>query len=298
MRIGTAEPNSTFTSQGRAIARVFGDIGYKRPIAIVDATFASTENARKLQDGALDFGFMAANWIGRAARGDRPFESPIDLRLVAPMNRGPMYFIARADSGLTQVRDLRGKRVSVGPEHSGTRQHAHSILEPLGLTFADLTPVFLDFAQGAEALARGEIDAQLQCPYPNEVMKKLDADVDLRVLDLSEEELDSVVRASPVYEPTRLRKGSLRALRGESVQPGVLNVLVTHASVPADLVRFAAANIHDHAGRLETLNPLFLGLPALFAPFLRDPENFRLEGVALHPGAVEACRALTPPRAS
>jgi hypothetical protein len=44
---------------------------------------------------------------------------------------------------------------------SGMTQHARVILSTLGLTFADFTPVYLDFAAGAEALVRGEADAQL-----------------------------------------------------------------------------------------------------------------------------------------
>ena len=125
------------------------------------------------QANDIDFGFMASNWIGRAKNGEAPFAQKIDLRMAAPMNAGPLFFIARADSDLRTVSDLRGRRLVVGPEKSGMTQHARVILGALGLTFADVTPIFLDFAAGAEALERGEADAQLQCPIPNKVMTAL-----------------------------------------------------------------------------------------------------------------------------
>ena len=116
---------------------------------------------------------MASNWIGRAKNGEAPFAQAIDLRMVAPMNAGPLFFIARADSDLRTVRDVRGRRLVVGPQMSGMAQHARVILGALGLTFDDITPLYLDFAAGAEALVRGEADAQLQCPIPNKVMTAL-----------------------------------------------------------------------------------------------------------------------------
>ncbi len=147
------------------------------PVEVSISAHASVENANRLDGDDIDFGFMASNWIGRAKNGEAPFTQKIDLRMVAPMNAGPLFFIARADSDLRTVTDLRGRRLVVGPEQSGMAQHARVILGALGLTFADFTPIFLDFAAGAEALERGEADAQLQCPIPNKVMTALAARV-------------------------------------------------------------------------------------------------------------------------
>ncbi len=291
MRIGTAEANSTFTTQGHALGQVLRETGYDGPIEIIDARFASTENAQKLEDGELDFGFIASNWVGRARRGDAPFAQPVDLKIVAPMNAGPMYFIASANSSIGSLHDLRGKIVSVGPENSGTRQHAASILSALGISFSDITPVYLDFANGAEALKRGDVDAQLQCPYPNRVMTALDASHDLKVIDLSADDLAQVISKFPVYRRVVLPSGSLRALKADSLQPAVLNVLVTHARADDELVESMAATIFRHASDLAQLNGLFQGLPDLFLALGREGEgSLRFDGVDLHPAARKAYR--------
>src|SRR5262249_28622954 len=98
---------------------------------------------------------MAANWIGRAKNGEPPFTQPIDIRMVAPMNAGPLFFVTRADADIGTVADLRGRRVAVGMKTSGMVQHAHNIFGVLGLRFLDFTPIYLDFAAGADALAAG-----------------------------------------------------------------------------------------------------------------------------------------------
>jgi TRAP transporter TAXI family solute receptor len=292
VRIGTAEPDSTFLSQGFALKTVFDRVPALAPVEVSTSAHASVENANRLEANAIDFGFMASNWIGRAKNGEAPFTQIIDLRMVAPMNAGPLFFITRADSDLRSVTDLRGRRLVVGPEKSGMAQHARVILGALGLTFADLTPIFLDFAAGAEALERGEADAQLQCPIPNKVMTSLAARVLLRVLPYAPVDLDAVLRVVPFYRHTVMRKGAIRGLDAEVAQAAVVNVLVTHARTADSIVGEVASTILAAREELPQLNPLFDGIAALFEP-LRSDGAAALEfgGVALHPGALAAYRA-------
>jgi len=291
VRIGTAEANSTFLGQGLALKTVLERVPALGPVEVSVSAHASVENANRLQAGEIDFGFMASNWIGRAKNGEAPFAAKIDLRMVAPMNAGPLFFIASANSALRTVRDLRGRRLVAGPEKSGMAQHARVILGALAMSFADLTPLYLDFAAGAEALARGGADAQLQCPIPNKVMTALDARAEIRVLPYAASDLETVLRAVPFYRRTVMRRGALRALDKDVAQPAVVNVLVTHARVAEATVREVTAAIFAAREELPRLNALFDGMAALFAP-LRAEGAGALEfgGVALHPGAVAAYR--------
>ena len=286
IRIGTAEPESTFLTQGEALAAVLPAHGAPGPYEVVTSPSASIDNANRLHRGEIELGFMAANWIGRAKRGDNPFAQPIDLAMVAPMNVGPLFFIARADSGISTFDDLAGKRVVVGPAGSGMTQHAHTMLAAFGRTIDHIKPVYLHFAEGAKALAGGEVDAQLQCPIPNKVMTELDAAVPLNVLRFADAELDQLLAKVPFYRRAVIRKGALRALAADTVQPGVLNVLVTRASADTgDIVRITSA-LMGGARDLARRNALFDGLDALFDAVRR--EGLRLlepDGVKLHDGA-------------
>src|SRR5258706_13636623 len=96
IRIGTAEPDSTFLGQGRALKTVLDREPKLAPVAVLESPHASVDNANRLHTGELDFGFMAANWVGRARDASAPFRQPIDLRMAAPVNAGPLFFIARA----------------------------------------------------------------------------------------------------------------------------------------------------------------------------------------------------------
>jgi len=292
MKIGTAEPNSTFLTQGLALASIFEKAGLG-PVEVLEARSASIENAESLARGDIDFGFMAANWIGRAMRGEQPFSAPTPLRMVAPMNLGPMFFIVPADSDVKSVEGLRGMRVSVGPATSGTAQHARCILGALGISFDDFTPLYMDFASGAQALRSGGIDAQLQCPIPNRTMSALDSSFDLRVLGFAPGGLEKVLADYPVYGCALMRKGQLRCLDADSRQPGVRNVLVTHErQSPATVEAVVRATVGG-ADELERLNALFTGIGELWLPLRTQGESaLSFEGVPLHEGACAAYRGL------
>jgi uncharacterized protein len=291
IRIGTSERDGTFHSQGLALKSICAPRADLAGIEVLESRSASVDNANRLHVGEIEFGFLASNWIGRARTGKPPFARPIDLRMAAPMNAGPLFFIARADAPIRTIDELRGKRVSVGLQTSGMVQHVHAILGALGMSFADFAPVYLDFAAGADALAAGEVDAQFQCPIPNKVMTDLAARVDLKVIPYAGGQIETVIRAVPHYRSTVMRQGVIRGLEADVAQLAVVNVLVTHARVPAPTVCQMVAAVIAGTDELPHLNPLFAGLQDLWQP-LRQQGAVALEfgGVPLHPGALQAYR--------
>jgi TRAP transporter TAXI family solute receptor len=291
IRIGTSERGGTFYSQGSALKTIFERQPELAPVELVESKSASTENAGRLEADKIEFGFMASNWIGRARNGEAPFGKPMDLAMAAPMNAGPLFFVVRAESPIRSFSDLRARRIAVGPRTSGMVQHAHCIFGALGMSFSDFEPIYLDFAAGADALAAGDIDAQLQCPIPNAVMTNLARRVGLRILPYERDELEKVMQAVPYYRRTVMRKGAIRGLDADSPQVAVVNVLVSHRRVPEATVCAAVEAIVASWDELGRLNPLFLDMGELFQP-LRSQGAAALEfgGVTLHAGAVRAYR--------
>ncbi len=288
IRIGTAEDNSTFLMQGRALAAHLQCKTALGPFEVLTSPAASIDNANRLQRGEIDLGFMAANWIGPARRGEAPFTTAIDLKLVAPMNLGPLFFIARADSSIKRFDDLAGKRVAVGPTKSGMAQHARTMLAALGRATDWFEAVHLGFAEGAEALRTKRIDAQLQCPIPNPVMTALDQSTALRVIEHDEKQLERLLAGVPFYRRAIMAKGQLRALEADSAQPGVLNVLVCHAGADAGCIADIAAAIASGARDLGAADALFESLDAQMISYRNGTADAEIDGVGLHEGARRA----------
>jgi uncharacterized protein len=289
LRIGTSEAGGTFHSQGLALAGLFNRTRPNAETCVVSTTAASIDNANRLHRAEIEFGFMASNWIGRAKDGTAPFTHAIALRMVSPGNAGPIFFVTLANSPIKTVSDLRGKRVSVGTFGSGMVEHVQTMFKVLAIPFNAITPIYLGFAEGAEALMRGEVAAQFQPPIPNRVMTDLSARANVRVVPYGPGQLEKILSAVPFYRKVTLEKAAFRGVTEDIPQVAVVNVIVAHERVPQAAVHDMAATIVSNLDTLPNLNPLFKGLKDLFDPLrIKGPSEFEFGGVTLHPAAIEA----------
>ncbi|MPZ77337.1 MAG: TAXI family TRAP transporter solute-binding subunit [Deltaproteobacteria bacterium] len=289
LRMGTSERGGTFYTQGAAFTELFNRGRPDADQCVVQTTDASIHNAEQLDRGELEFGFMASNWIGRAKNASPPFTRKIELRMVAPANAGPMFFIKRADSPIQSVADFQGKRVAIGTMGSGMEQHVHTIFAVLGISFDSFTPVNMGFAEGADALIAGEIDAQFQPPIPNRVMTDLSRRADVRVVPYAAGQIEKILAQVPFYRSVTMEKNDFRGVVDDVEQIAVVNVLVTHQRISESIVHDMAKAIAEHLDTLPGMNPLFNGLRALFEPLRTEgAAAFEFGGVAIHPGAARA----------
>jgi len=291
IRMGTSEHGGTFYTQGQAIVELFNRGRAAAEQCVVTTTDASIHNAEQLDRGELEFGFMASNWIGRAKDAAAPFKNKIAIRMVAPANAGPMCFVKLAKSPIRSVADFQGKRIAIGAKGSGMEQHIHTIFGVLGISFDSFTPVYMNFAEGAEALVAGAIDVQFHPPIPNKVLTDLSERAEVRVIPFAAGQIDKLMAKVPFYRPVVVEKNAFRGVVEDVTQVGVINVIVTHERVAESVVHDMAKAIADNLDKLPGMNPLFKGLKSLFEPLrTKGAAAFEFGGVALHPGAVRAYR--------
>jgi len=101
----------------------------------------------------------------------------------------PLWIFYRADTDLTRVAQLDGKRIAAGPEGSGTRALVGNMLEASGALRSRRPLLPLGGPAAAEALIAGEIDAALMVAGPDApfVLKLLNTP-DIRLMNLSHAE--------------------------------------------------------------------------------------------------------------
>jgi ABC-type nitrate/sulfonate/bicarbonate transport system substrate-binding protein len=82
-----------------------------------------------------------------------------DLRTILVVSEGWYRIVARRSSGVSQLADLRGKRITTAPNTSSA-YYLHKMLGTVGLTTADVTIVPITPLTGMpQALAKREVDA-------------------------------------------------------------------------------------------------------------------------------------------
>src|SRR5512132_2253264 len=105
--------------------------------ASVQATKASVENLNLLQAGRGEIAFTLGDSLSDAWKGNEEagFKTPLkQLRGIAAIYPNYIQIVARADSGIKTLADLKGKNISVGAPKSGTELNARTIFAAAGLT--------------------------------------------------------------------------------------------------------------------------------------------------------------------
>jgi len=289
--LATSDVESPYHIQGLALGALWRE---KRVVDDVMPLFTSGgfENARLLARHRADCGFLSSNWLARASMGAFPFDKPQPLMLMAPINIGPLFFVAPADSKLASFADLKGKRIGVGHHNSGMLQHLRTIFDALGLSLDAIQPVYVHSNEGNRMLLDGEIHAQFEPPFPNPHFDGLAGQIPLKVLSLSEEERRAVIDRIPLYAEVPIPKGAFPGHERESIEIAVINVVAVHAQEQEETVFRLTRTIIDGAKELERRNPIFRGLDGLLKNAGKKlVPVLDLLGAPLHPGAARAFRA-------
>ncbi len=290
IRIASSDPLSTFHAQAELLARVLADAGAVEDGEVL-ATTGSVMNAEMVADGRAEIGFMASNWVPRALAGTDPFSAPVAVAVVAPLNAGPLFFVARADSPLASVRELEGRPIAVGHADSGMAQHARNIVASLGWADGPAHFSYVSTFDGGAALEAGTVAAQLSAPVPNTHFSALAARLPVKVLRFEEADIAALCRAHPFYSPALVPAEFVPGLAADAPALGVLNVVVAAADAPDDLIYRIARAYAANVVALEAGNALYRGLGRLLARARTEgAPALAPGGTPLHPAAARAFR--------
>ena len=112
----------------------------------------SLENIQRLQDAQVDLGFVQG--------GTRPVTMSEDALLtLASVYYEPLWIFIPIDTPITQLTELRGKRLAIGEDGSGTQAIARQLLEENLVTETETQFLRLKSGEMASELIGGRIDA-------------------------------------------------------------------------------------------------------------------------------------------
>jgi uncharacterized protein len=172
-RIGAAATAGSFFEIGGVLASAIskpagslpceqgGNCGVPGLVAVAQATHGSVENLRLVASDQIESGIAQSDVVGWAYAGSGIFagQSPMrTLRAIASLFPESLHLVVRAQGPIQTLPDLKGMRVSLGQEDSGTLVDARIVLAAGGLTERDLNPEFLRSGTAAASLSDGTID--------------------------------------------------------------------------------------------------------------------------------------------
>ncbi|MGO1246341.1 MAG: TAXI family TRAP transporter solute-binding subunit [Oceanisphaera sp.] len=220
----------------------------------VQATRASVENLTLLERGRGEIGFALADsvedaWLGVEEAG---FKKPLSkLRAIGSTYSNYIQIVARADSGISSLEDLKGKRVSVGAPRSGTELNARAIFKAADLSYDDFARTeYLSFSESVELMKNRQLDATLQSAglgmaafrdlashapvvfiaIPNELVAKIDSDA---------------------YRTSVIPAGTYTGQDEDVATVAISNLLITHQGVSEETAYQMAKQVFENLPALR-----------------------------------------------
>lgn len=201
--------------------------------------------ARILGKARAQFAFGIGGPIGAwAYKGVRRFEKEgpkKNLRAILAYPAGSFQWLTLADSGISSLTDLKGKKVSVGSAASTTQTFARLFLPAHGLNKSDYTESTPGFSGGFGALRDKTVDAHLTIGKPPmSAVQELTALKKIRLIDMTADAAKKVIADNgPGLALLQIKPGTYGANQVNTAPINTVGVFfgfTTTSEVPADTV--------------------------------------------------------------
>ncbi len=192
------------TSLAEIYAKTFG------VNAKTQTTGASVENVNLLTQGKVDMVLALSDVVTDAVEGKNDFKAPItNIQQVAVLYPNVIQLVASEKSGIKNIEDLKGKRIAVGDQGSGTEVNARTLLEGFGITYDDVKVDYLGFADAADAMKAGKIEAAFfSSGLPNSSLLELEQGIKLQMVSINQDKLKEIIKTKPYFKTFEIPAGT------------------------------------------------------------------------------------------
>lgn len=262
LSLGTAGTGGIYYPLGGAIASRLSIADPDRQYT-AEVSGGSEENINRLANGQMDLAMTIGMTAYQAYHGEGGFRQPItSLRALAPLYPNVTHILVPANSPARSVADFAGLRVSVGAAGSGTEALSRHILEGHGLSYQDIRPRYLSFAESSAALQDGAIDAAIiSVGYPAAAVLEVTTTTNMRLLGIEQDVMDAMLAEHPYYSAGEIPSGAYRGLNETIATIAVMNWVVATESLDDEVVeillnvmendRVALEDVHDMAKQID-----------------------------------------------
>lgn len=281
LSMGTAPVGGAFPVVGGAIAEVLN--AHKDTIdwkVQAKGTKGSQENIRRLQQNELELALSNAAISYFAARGEATWTDKYDIRAIATLAPNVALFIARADSGIQSIADLKGKRVITGPAGAGFRMFIEPILAEHGVNWDDITSLNATQSAAVDQLGDGSADAAfLGGAVPTGSITQAASTFEVQFVPFDEATRQTLIEKYAFFHPATIPSGTYKGLDADfqGLNVGSMH-LITSASQDEELIYELTKTIWENREEIAGKHPA--------GKALNEKNVARDTGIEYHPGAV------------
>ena len=284
--IGTGGVTGVYYPTGGAICRLVNKNRKEHGIRCsTESTGGSVFNLNTIRAGDLDMGVAQSDWQYHAYHGSSKFKDKganRELRAIFSVHPEPFTVVARADSGIRNFGDLKGKRVNVGNPGSGQRGTMEVLMKALGWKMSDFELASeLKSSEQSMALCDNKIDAMVfTVGHPSGSITEATTSCDSVLVNVTGSAVDMLVAENDFYRTATIPGGMYSGNANDTKTFGVGATFVTSTLTPANVIYQVVKAVFENFDTFRKYHPAFRIL---------DKRQMIKDGLSapLHAGAVK-----------
>ncbi|MBU5628021.1 TAXI family TRAP transporter solute-binding subunit [Oscillibacter sp. MSJ-2] len=238
LSMATGGTSGTYYGFSGVLAQVLNEkLGSVLDIAVV-STGASKANIQLVDAGENQLAIVQNDVMYYAYTGTDMFDGEdacTSFSAVASCYPEEVQVIA--NSSITSIDQLKGKKVSVGDAGSGVEFNARQILAAYGLSFDDITVNNQSFADSADSLKNGTIDAAfVTAGAPTTAVTELSSTYTFNVLPIDDEHLAALQKDYGFYTAVTIPGGTYSCVADDVQTVAVMATIVARNDVSEDVI--------------------------------------------------------------
>ena len=278
VNVATGSTGGTYYPVGAAMAKVWNDsISDMR--ANAQSTGGTAQNLSLLSKGEAEVIFADGLYYF-AYEGKGMFEGRAmkNLRAIAPLYAEPIHFLVAKDSGIKSIKDLKGKRVSVGAVGSGTEITVRALLAANGIDpDDDIRAENLGLSETASAFSDKQIDAGLVVGALGIAGIVEITTVDTaELIDFEPGVIETLCKELPYYLPFEIPANTYKGQEKPVKAMASWNVLITNDKLDEETAYQMTKALYDKKEDILNVSSRLSSMA---------PENLKYITIPLHPGA-------------
>ena len=278
--IGTGGTGGVYYPYGGGLAEIWSKNvpGVK---AVAEVTGASVENVKLAHKGETVIGEVMGDVAFQAYFGDGKFKGKRqNILSMASMYPNILQIVTRKGSGIKNVNDFKGKKVSIGSPGSGTAFMAELVLKAVGVPLDSFDVRRLSFNENANALRDGTIDAGVWVVAPGtSSIMDLATTHDIEMVSFTPQQQKMVTDAYGFYSSWDLEGGVYRGVDKPTPTISVWNVIIVQKSLPTDMVYNLSKVLFEQNAYMQKIHP--------FAKYTTPENAVSKSPIPLHPGTIK-----------
>lgn len=264
--LATASTGGTYYPVGVGIATIASlKLAKKHKLTFSAITSAgSGENVDMIDKGEVDFAILQGLFGSMAWQGKDKYEGKPrkNLRSVSMLWQNVEQFVVynkiATTGNIMDMKNMYGKKFSIGKRNSGTRVSGQTVLGALGIDYEKMNLQFLGYGPSATALQDGKIDGMnIPSGPPTSAVTNAYATIGadkVQHLQFSDADLAKIQASYPVWTRYVIPKGTYPGQKADIQTIAQPNLLVVTKDTPEETVYLLTKTMYENLPFLNTVH--------------------------------------------